>query len=850
MDNDTAQILIKTLLEDRKKQEETHNQTQQLLLQAIGALNNNNGSESAATLQVPARNTPNNPTRLTTDALFKNESGPVDVDSFQTGSLFTTDDDTPSDVDDSESWHTQEPLQPETFDEEGFKKYILEHDFSSASLACLEGVADPKRQKEFLSRSPTIFPSDLEGSPDRSHLTHYEIFNVGADGAPMQILPSAGSAPVSRSLSIWNRIKATNSDPQKQSKAVGRITIVREPSPLLFAALHYTHSKHFDMDEMCSFLVDDDPALIRTPQAFSDKDTHKRSFAITFEYFTLIGEGCQPMSWQKSDLVGGEINRTHIPISRCSSVVALSLEGPPMGHVKNKKRRAQKRYGDVFDPFAPWRILNVQCHPDMRASLDAHDSTKHYVNGPEAFLVTLCAEYKDAVKRLTAIHKAVTDLVKPPVDFIFSLSTRDKLLFEDSEFTYSRRYFWAFNTLGVMNEDIEDMMTSYYEAFKDSVWDGTDKIIWPGSAEANASAKHTNWHKKMKRLRADIEEQMNHLREAHRLNEDRMKYVKNLHNNLFNGTSVLESRRSVENAIITVNQGRNIKLLTLVTIFFLPLTFVTSVFGMTNLPMDESMAHFAYSTIAICIPTYLLIGSLNTESGMQWWSRQVKRWSGSLSSLGHAFAWCLALFGYRPKWTRSYHERKQIEKSTSQPNFNDPNWAPKAVRPRRPRHMSNDLPHRDTFKGMPMLSNQSTAEMDKSNGIMEGINRTISNGQAESGQREPQTPTESFSFRPQRLRLQSNSTGTPPPHRPSIGVVPLPGQRLPTQHLPAEPPPPASPTEGDLDHPRRRETMNTIISEKEDAISVTSSKSSEGTKRGSFLQKVLGGRKKKTDDVP
>jgi hypothetical protein len=34
-------------------------------------------------------------------------------------------------------------------------------------------------------------------------------------------------------------------------------------------------------------------------------------------------------------------------------------------------------------------------------------------------------------------------------------------------------------------------------------------------------------------------------------------------------------------------QGHNIKLLTLVSIFFLPLTFVTSVFGMTNMPTER-----------------------------------------------------------------------------------------------------------------------------------------------------------------------------------------------------------------------------------------------------------------------
>lgn len=69
------------------------------------------------------------------------------------------------------------------------------------------------------------------------------------------------------------------------------------------------------------------------------------------------------------------------------------------------------------------------------------------------------------------------------------------------------------------------------------------------------------------------------LREIDRLNDEKMKEIKGLRDNLFSGTSVLESRKSVQQQAITVQQGHNIKLLTLVTIFFLPLTFVTSVFG-------------------------------------------------------------------------------------------------------------------------------------------------------------------------------------------------------------------------------------------------------------------------------
>lgn len=47
--------------------------------------------------------------------------------------------------------------------------------------------------------------------------------------------------------------------------------------------------------------------------------------------------------------------------------------------------------------------------------MDSHDSTKHYVNGPEAFLTTLLAEFKDAQKRFEELYNRISKLVTPPV---------------------------------------------------------------------------------------------------------------------------------------------------------------------------------------------------------------------------------------------------------------------------------------------------------------------------------------------------------------------------------------------------------------------------------------------------
>ena len=50
--------------------------------------------------------------------------------------------------------------------------------------------------------------------------------------------------------------------------------------------------------------------------------------------------------------------------------------------------------------------------------MDSHDSTKHYVNGPEAFLTTILAEFKDAQKRFGEVYNKITKLVTPSVSIL------------------------------------------------------------------------------------------------------------------------------------------------------------------------------------------------------------------------------------------------------------------------------------------------------------------------------------------------------------------------------------------------------------------------------------------------
>jgi hypothetical protein len=96
---------------------------------------------------------------------------------------------------------------------------------------------------------------------------------------------------------------------------------------------------------------------------FSHDDRVQRSFAFKFDYFTIVEDDVQPMPWQQSDRLEKLQNKPigHIPISRCSSVVALSLCGKPVKKIRNNTRKARKEHNEhglIYDPWAPVRSLS------------------------------------------------------------------------------------------------------------------------------------------------------------------------------------------------------------------------------------------------------------------------------------------------------------------------------------------------------------------------------------------------------------------------------------------------------------------------------------------------------------
>ena len=78
-----------------------------------------------------------------------------------------------TDTGDDEALFVQQSLPREIYDEEGLRKHIKEYEWTEAGRDILGDIAG----RDQIVRRGTIFPTDAGAVQDRSHLSHYSIYN-------------------------------------------------------------------------------------------------------------------------------------------------------------------------------------------------------------------------------------------------------------------------------------------------------------------------------------------------------------------------------------------------------------------------------------------------------------------------------------------------------------------------------------------------------------------------------------------------------------------------------------------------------------------------------------------------
>jgi hypothetical protein len=271
------------------------------------------------------------------------------------------------------------------------------------------------------------FMEDVRFHPPYDHLARLlvcvtlesgEIFRTRPPLSPTQSYPWRKSVQ-----ECWDDLRTMNRNPRGQGPFVGRVVVLREPGPLKLSALHLVMGKHFDIDSIFAALSTPDPTrayLHVTEDEYYGK--RQRNFIFAFRYFTVVSGSRCPCAWQTFDLEEWQ-SEGRIPISSCSSVVALSFAGEPVGHVEKVVSGRVRKY-PVYDPFAPWQVLVVNFFPDLHTTSDVFTTLPRLINGPEAFLRAVLAQYRDSRKRFAEITSRIVDLTTLGV----SLSQMNKLL--------------------------------------------------------------------------------------------------------------------------------------------------------------------------------------------------------------------------------------------------------------------------------------------------------------------------------------------------------------------------------------------------------------------------------------
>ncbi|KZZ94236.1 Mg2+ transporter protein, CorA-like/Zinc transport protein ZntB [Moelleriella libera RCEF 2490] len=545
----------------------------------------------------------------------------------------------------------QRALTPMSFTDDMLLRHISEANFGDAMTTALDEAIRRGQdtdaivsfrdfatfeRESYVSTTLEVYEVTAAASAKKTSadINVQECIRYNGQGAPYEGPDGIVDAPT-----VWEAIKNINPD----GDAVGRIVIVQEPTPLILAALHLTMAPHFDMDELLDHLLSEAPnrgrtnafmerafekeasssSLLPLPQlpapfpgtqpwatsslggGFSS-NVRQRSFFFVFKYYTSVPDGLEAAPWQRFDKRPSDKRLgDHIDIAECSSVLALSLGGEPIKPLRMRPRREPTKEGFLYDTFGPWHLLSIQSFPDDQHTVRGDQfRQKSFYNGPYAFLDLLVSEYRDAGKRNQILHEKITKLITPPPEFMFDRRLRDKLLFEDKHFTYIRRYFWAYNTLAVINTGIKAMVAAYLDTFTDDFWAGSHPLLWPHASPNSPEGRA--YAAKMALLRRELEKVVTELGEVLKRNERTRKEVENLRDQLFSGSSIKESRRAVD-------QGDNIRILTMISMIFLPLTFVTSVFGITEFTIPATDWRFAVTMVLVCVPFMALVLLLQTR---------------------------------------------------------------------------------------------------------------------------------------------------------------------------------------------------------------------------------------------
>ncbi|RLL97499.1 hypothetical protein CFD26_105485 [Aspergillus turcosus] len=187
---------------------------------------------------------------------------------------------------------------------------------------------------------------------------------------------------------------------------------------------------------------------------------------------------------------------------------------------------------------------------------------------------------------------------------IFDPDEHDRLLFDDNTFSRSHLYFWAIDCLGIFIPSISATIREwriFWEARK-NIFRAGENFIRQVRQEARDAVPPWCWLGEcLGNLVPQVEDQVARLEALKSRLEDMRAQIDTLRNGLFNASAVIESRAATE-------LGENVKLLTYISIVYLPLSFCAALWA---IDYSYHPGVFTVVTVLLATTTYLVVMNLN-----------------------------------------------------------------------------------------------------------------------------------------------------------------------------------------------------------------------------------------------
>ncbi|KAL6890714.1 hypothetical protein GGI43DRAFT_216127 [Trichoderma evansii] len=186
------------------------------------------------------------------------------------------------------------------------------------------------------------------------------------------------------------------------------------------------------------------------------------------------------------------------------------------------------------------------------------------------------------------------------------------LLFDDETFSRSRLYFWITGCLNEFDTSIEDNIKQWkffrqaridlqFDLLRSRLEIFGDELITPYH-DIEAIQQELNNLRTLDDRGEKVRQQLEELQSQFRA---KLATVQTLRDGLFNASALIESRSST-------SLGQNVKLLTYVSIVYLPLAFCAALWAVPDISNNDTRNPFIITTFLVGCATYIVVFNLES----------------------------------------------------------------------------------------------------------------------------------------------------------------------------------------------------------------------------------------------